>query len=295
MKKYLNKFFFTAAAATVFFSACKKEETKIYYNGGSNPVLTSSLSDSIILVAVDSLNNVISFSWTNPNYQFTDGISSQDVNYYMEFDTLGANFSSKNMQQVSIGASALDTTFTVGAINSILANGLGLTLGQQHNIQVRLESFLGTGSSGASALYSNVFNYRVTPYAPPPLVSLPSTGTLFLVGGDPLLGAWNNSVPANQQFIMNTSDSTKYSIVITLSGGDPTQASDQFSVTSQDGTWNGQFGVPSANLTSAYSSAGIFNANGVKGSGTNFPGPTAAGTYKIELNFQTGTYTETLQ
>jgi hypothetical protein len=293
MKKYFNKALFVLLGL-LFFAACKKEENNITYVGGTAPVLISSVasSDTIPLTPSDSTNTALSLSWTNPNYEFSNGISSLDVNYSIQIDTVGSNFTNPNISTISIPSSGLSTIITIGELNNQLGNYLLLATGMPHNIAVRVESYI---NSSSLPLYSNIFNYVVTPYAPPPKVALPTTGTLFIVGGDVLLGGWTNEVPTSQQFTQNPTNPTEYSIVITLSGGDPTQSSDQFSVTSQDGTWNGQYGVPSANLTSAYSSTGTFDANGVNGSGTNFPGPTAAGTYKIDLNFQTGVYTTTQQ
>jgi len=287
MKKI--KIIFPFFILIVVFWSCKKEENVITYEGGTAPVLTSSVAtgDTIVFNTQDTTTQALALSWTNPNYQLSNGPSSLNVNYAIQVDTLGANFGSSLLQNVTI-VSSLNQTFSVGQLNAIL-NAMPLSVDTFHTIQIRVESYLGTNGA---ALYSNVFNYTVMPF-PVTKVQLPPTGTLFIVGGDPLLGGWSNSVPANQQFTRNSA--TDFSIVVTLSGGDPTQSSNQFSVTNKNGTWDGQYGVPGANLTSIYSSTGIYNLNGVDGSGTNFPGPVAPGTYKIDLNFQTGTYTETLQ
>src|SRR5580698_8735703 len=98
MKKYLNNAFLLVVAVAIMFSACKKEENNITYTGGTAPVLSSNLADNdtLALVPADSTKNLVSLSWTNPNYTFSNGLSSQSVNYYVEFDTLGANFSSSS-------------------------------------------------------------------------------------------------------------------------------------------------------------------------------------------------------
>lgn len=280
MKKYLNKISFIAAMAIIFFSACKKQETNIYYKGGTAPVLSASLKDTIPLVAVDSTSNIISFSWTNPNYQFTDGISSQNVNYYLEFDTLGANFSNPKLQLVSVGGSALDTTLTVGSINTILADGLQLNLGQQHNIQVRVESFLGTG---AAALYSAPINFNVTPYAPPALIPPPTTGTLFIVGS--AVGSWDNPITQSvlaQQFTQVSP--TEYTITTTLIGGD------EYKWIAKDGSWDEQFSVATTDDPTKIYGGSFTNQNP-----QNALAPPTTGTYVIDVNFQTGKFTVTLQ
>src|SRR5579863_3539978 len=137
MKRYLNKIMLTAAIGLLIFSACKKDEAKVYYEGGTAPVLTSTAVDTIPLPVTDTTALAVTFNWTNPNYQFSNGISSQNVTYYLQFDTVGANFTSPNMQTVSIN-SDLSQSFTVAGLNALLGNGLQLSFGQPHNIQVRV-------------------------------------------------------------------------------------------------------------------------------------------------------------
>lgn len=288
MKKLIN---LILIATLLLGYSCTKQESVAYFTGGTAPTLTGTTNSggtTINLSAADSTKSAIILSWTNPNYTFTYGVSTLNVGYLVEIDTTGSNFTNPNRAQ--IGVSQLTSlTLTEAAINSYLSNQMSLDTSFSHNIQIRVSAYMVTSGSGADTLRSSVLSFKAKPYFPPPVVTPPSTGTLFIVGGDPLLGSWSNSVPSSQQFTKVST--TEYYVIVTLSGGDPTQSSDQFSVTSQNGTWNGQYGVPSANLTSTYSGAGTFNANGVNGSGTNFPGPVAAGKYKIDLNFQTGKYT----
>jgi len=290
MKNYLLKTGFVAAAAIIVFAACKKQETEISYTGGTAPVLSSTLpnNDTLTLVGADSLNNLVTFSWTNPNYQFSDGISSQNVTYYIEVDTVGANFTSPNMQQVSI-SSALRNTFTIGQFNTLLGNGLQLALGVPHNIQVRVESFitpLSSGSAPAVPLFStNTYSYVVTPYAPPPKIAPPSTyadnptGTLYIVGAA-VAGGWNNPMtvdPATQQF--TELSPTDYTITIALTGGG------EYKLIGVNGSWGDQWSVATGD---SYPNGGPFVFNG-----NNCIAPSTSGTYTLNFNFQTGTFTVT--
>lgn len=292
MKKYLNKLLFLAAGAIIFLSACQKEGTNVTLNGGTAPVLTASLSDSIPLSNANAAKQAIAFSWTNPSYQFSNGISSLNVTYNLEFDTVGANFSSPHMQTVQISPD-LSTSFTVTALNSLIANGLQLNFGQAHNIQVRVVSLIApytSGSPSVAPLNSNVLNFTVTPYAPPPVVTPPASGSvLALVGGDPLLGGWANPVPSSQVFTQVSP--TDYQLTIALSGGDPTNssASDQYLIIPQNGSWSHKYACNST--ASQPFSGGSFGLD----LSSNFPGPTAAGTYLFDLNFQTGILTVTKQ
>jgi hypothetical protein len=249
------------------------------------------LSDSIPLNSANADSNAITFSWTNPNYLFTDGINSQNVTYNLEFDSVGANFSSPTMQTVQVSP-GLSTNFTVTALNSLIANGMQLAFGQTHNIQVRVICFIAPYTSGSANIYplnSNTLNFSVTPYAPPPVVAPPASGTLVLVGGDPLLGAWTNPVPASQQFTQVSP--TDYQLTIALSGGNPanSNADDQYLILPVNGSWSHKYACN--NTASQPFSGGSFGLD----LSDNFPGPTAAGTYKFDVNFQSGIITVTQQ
>lgn len=289
MRNFLFKILSSVAAASLFFTACKKDEAQIFFKGGAAPVLTSSVADgdTLALIPADSLSTAVAFSWTNPNYQFSDGISSLSVTYYLQIDTAGANFSSRNMQTVAIN-SALDTTFTVTRFNAIIGNGLQVAFSQPHNIQVRIVSFLPPVTSptlsNSSTLYSNVFNYTVTPYAPPPAVTPPSSGALFLIGSA-TAGSWTQPVPVpNQQFTQLSS--TLYTITIPLVGG---QAYDFIPV---NGSWDQKYAVPDATVPNLNKGGGFLSYTS---GGKDIPGPAATGTYKIDVNFQTGIFTVTPQ
>lgn len=273
---------FALLAALLLFTACKKDEAKIYYTNGTAPVLSSSIAnnDTISLSAADSLSTAIAFSWTNPNYSFSNGISSLNVTYYLEIDTAGANFSSKNMQTIAI-TSALDTAFTVTHFNAIIGNGLQVSFGQPHNVQVRIVSFLSPQTSPTlsnnTTLYSSVFNYIVTPFAPPPKITPPASGTLFIVGA--AVGSWNNPVAdaTAQQF--NYVSNTEYTITTSLIGGD------EYKFISVNGSWSDQWSVAA---TDTYPNGGPFVYNG-----NNCIAPSASGMYVIDVNFQTGVFTVT--
>src|ERR1700733_13021626 len=129
MKKYFNRLILLSASGMVFLAACKKDQDKVYYTGGSAPVLTSTATDSIPLPASDTTATAVTFNWTNPGYTFTNGISSLDVNYYLEVDTVGDNFSHPVQYGIS---SSLSQTFTVAQFNAILTNTLLLDTGVTH-------------------------------------------------------------------------------------------------------------------------------------------------------------------
>jgi hypothetical protein len=287
MKMYCRKSLLLAFSSLLLFAACKKQGTNVELTGGLAPVLNASLSGTIPLSPATGSNQVIAFKWTNPSYSFSNGLSSLNVTYNLEFDTAGANFTSKNMQTVQISPD-LGTSFTGDNLNSLLANGLQLAFGVTHTIQVRVVSFIAPYTSGSpeiKPLASNVLTFTVTPYAPPPVVAPPASGQLVLVGGDALLGGWTNPVPASQQFTQVSP--TDYQLTIQLSGGDPTNGNDQYLLLPVNGSWSHKY---ACNKTATQPfSGGKFGLD----LSSNFPGPTAAGKYLFDVNFQTGIITVT--
>jgi hypothetical protein len=283
MNTLLRKLVFIGMGVA-FFTACKKDQAIDYFEGGTAPALTASLADSIPLSYATASQNAVTFSWANPNYQFGSGVSSQDVSYLLEIDTVGANFTNPNRESITISKD-LSLTITQLTFNSYLLNQLLLVAGVKHSIQVRVTASI--NSVAATNLSSNVLTFAVTPYAIPPAVAPPASGTLFIVGGDAKLGAWSNPVPTPAQQFTQVS-TTEYKITIALSGGDPTSGGDQFLILPVNGSWANKYACVAANNTSAGGTFG-YNWN------DNFPGPTAAGSYIIDVNFQTGKYTVTKQ
>ena len=275
MKIYFRKFIIMAGCSLLMLSSCKKQDNPVYYTGGTAPVLSASATDSIPLHFTDSAKNAVTFSWTNPNYEFSNGISSLNVTYYLDIDTLGGNFSSPVLQTVSI-ASDLSKSYTEGAFNSMLANGMSLSTGQPHQIQARVTAFLATNEL---PLNSSVLNFTVTPYAPPPVLAPPASGTLYIVGS--AVGSWNNPVAdANAQIFTQVSP-TEYKITTKLIGGQ------EYKFIAVNGSWSQQWSVATGDT---YPNGGplVFNGN-------NCIAPSTTGTYVIDVNFQTGKFTVTPQ
>ncbi len=266
----------------IFFVAClwscKKEDNRVIFKGGTAPVLASSVSGNIPLSIGNKNSKAVTFQWTNPNYEFSTGVNSLDVTYTLQIDTSGANFSSRGRQEKSV-ARDLSTILTVGELNSYLAK-MGLLENISHNIEVRLKASL---TNESVPLYSNVIKFAVTPYLDV-VVPLPLSGDLFLIGGvtDP---DWKNPVAVPEQKFTKTS-STTYEITLPLIGGQ------EFLVIPQNGSWDHKYAITRGNNDiSGLRSGGDFGYDW----GDNFYGPTASGTYKIELNFKTGKYTVTKQ
>ena len=275
MKNIFRNFLLLTLSAGIF-SSCTKKENKIYYQGGTPPVLSSSVTGTIPLSFATKDNVALKLSWTNPDYKFTTGISSQDVAYQIEIDTTGANFTNPKKVTISV-AKDLSKTFTQSEINTIMFSQMKLLDGMSHNLEIRIKSYL---TNNNAELTSNVLKFTATPYTIPPTVPPPTTGRLFIVGSA-TAGGWNNPVPIpTQEFTKITN--TLYEITINLVGGQ------EYLFLPLNGDWGHKYAVPNKTVA-GLSAGGSFKYD----ASDNFPGPAASGTYKISVDFQAGTFTVT--
>ncbi len=258
--------------------SCEKEENRIFYEGGTNPVLTSSRTGTIPLSFANKDQEAVKIAWTNPDYRFTTGLSSQNVAYQIEIDTTGANFTNPKRKIISISQD-LSLSISQNDLNDYLLNQLQLTAGVSHNIEMRVTSTIGT----AVPLYSNILKFNVTPYVIPPKVTPPSTGQLYIVGNATPGGdatGWNNPVPVPSQQFTKIS-TTLYEITIPLIGDK------SYLFLPENGSWTVKYGAIGANNTN--------NVNGddFKAAGGDMKAPAVSGNYKIEVDFQRGKFTVT--
>lgn len=265
------------------FAACKKSEVKNYFEGGTAPVLTAS-STEIPLGFVTESENAISFSWTNPEYKFTTGVSSQNVSYLLEFDTAGVNFTGAKKKQVSF-AGDLSKTFLQNEINDYLLNQMELAVNTTHSIEVRVVASI-TGSP-ATRLVSNVLAFTVRPYSIPPKVNPPAAGTLYITGSATPANWMGGGDPEVLSQKFTRVSETLYELTVNLNAG----ASYLF--VPRYGNWSAVSPDPEK-----YGFTGANNSNNVNGDdfkafGGDILSPAAGGTYKIVVDFQRGKFTVT--
>lgn len=269
MKNRLLILFAFAAA----LASCKKDENRITYEASQAPVLTATQLSGFTtrLLQADSLKPFIRMSWTNPNYRFTTGISSQSVNYVLQIDTTGSNFTSPNLKEVSFG-SGLDSTFTVRTFNTLLANVLENI---PHNMEMRIKASL--GAAGSVPLYSNIIKLTLTPYLDV-AVPVPVNGNLWIVGNavnsgwsNPLTGGFETS----QKFTRVST--TLYELTVNMLGGG------NYKLLQDNGRWDTQYHM----LTGGTWEAGKFEQ---KDADPGFIGPPSGGNHKLSFNFKTGEF-----
>lgn len=282
MKSYINRF--SLFAVILFLFACEKAENKINFKSGTNPVLSASTNAVNLQPGIES-NTAIKFNWTNPEYSFTTGISSHDVKYTLEIDTLGANFGSAR-KFVTVFSKDLSKTYTVTELNGIMGNDMRLPLDPRRTFtfQARLTSSLGVGTD-AVPLPSNIITFTASPFIPPPKVEPPGTvannyndGELYIVG-DASPNGWANPLQASfkASHTFTKRSKTLYDLTIALPGNGG------YKLIQQDGVWATQY-----HMTVGTWAGGQFEK---KDSDPQFPGPPSAGTYKITVDFQLGEFT----
>jgi hypothetical protein len=277
--KQISNFILLALLAGI--TACNKAENKVFYEGGTPPVISANKSVVSLEPGFEGTEAIV-FSWTNPEYRFTTGISSHDVTYTLEIDTLGGNFSSgaKYTNQIS---SDLSLPYTVGQLNAVLGNSMLLQLDprREYTLEARITSSIG---ASAKLVSSNKVTFKTTPFPPPPKVATPTNNEIWLVGGAST-GGWNN--PLANPYIVNQKftklSSTKYELVTDL------KPSDGYLVLPVMGSWATKYCLEDGVDRASSADGGEFVYKG--GGGQDFLSPASGGTFKLTFDFQLGRFT----
>lgn len=252
----------------VSLMACHKEGDLPHYENGSAPVLTAS-SATVAPAPADSNNVALTLSWTYPDYA-TD---TNNIKYIVEMDSTGKNFANASSKQI-IGS--LSTSFLAKELNTMLL-GFGYAFNKPVDMDVKVTS---SYVNNNERLSSNVVKIRMTPYKVPPKVELPASGKLFIVGSA-TQGGWTNPVPVPTQELTRI-DETTFGGIFQLNGAS------EYLLLPDNGSWDKKYSV-SDNTLPGLNEGGSFGF----GLPQNFPGPTAAGWYKIMVDFQAGKFTVT--
>jgi starch-binding outer membrane protein SusE/F len=253
-------------------TSCKKDENQIILEDAKNPVFASTASGTIVLDIANKDAVFSTFSWTNPNYKFTTGVSSQDVTYAIQVDTANANFNSSKLQEVVISKD-LSKTFTVKEFNTLVAK-LGLAENVAKPIDVRIKASI----SNSVPVYSNVIKFTITPYLD---VVYPVPANLFVTGGATPLswqcGCATDGPGTTQRF--TKIGSTTFELNIVLSAGQ------SYLLLPQYGSWSAKYGGVGAN------NSNNVNGDDFKPNGSDLLAPAVTKSYKITVEFKTGKFT----
>jgi starch-binding outer membrane protein SusE/F len=225
MMKNILKLFLVAVAITTTILSCKKDEAINYFLGGNNIAFTSDRATTapFVFVRANNGSSFAKFSWSNPGYEFSTGVSSQDVTY-----TLEAKLSTASVWVPTKSVSKdLSKTFTQKEINDeVLTASTALNLDPfvAKDVDMRIRASI--GSATPTYVYSNVIKYNLTPYSNDP--------DLWITG-DATGSSWTNTPPANQKFTYNRSNAT-FSIIINFVPGK------YYKFLTTNGAWQPQWG-----------------------------------------------------
>jgi hypothetical protein len=262
----------------VGMASCDKEQNKVTFAGGTAPVLSVSSTSDLVLLKANADYSSLQFQWTNPDYQFSNGVNTQDVYYTLQIDTTGSNFSNPNLVGLSF-TKEVSTTFTVRGLNTSLA-GLQLKDNVPHPFEFRI---MATLASSSVPVYSNVLKINITTYLD---VVYPVPANLYITGSA-TPGGWMGS-PAPELLSQKFTKTNAYTFVLTglqITGG--SGGADQFLFVPVYGDWGHKYAFPSG--SSSNNTAGdVFAPDPATNS--NFQAPAAAGTYTVTVNFKTGKY-----
>jgi hypothetical protein len=269
----LIKLFLLAVTVSFFYTACDKADKLPFYDKGTAVQLSGSKT-TVAAAAADSNNVAIVFNWTTPNYA-TD---SSHYKYVVEMDSSGRNFSKKVTKTIATSRTA---SYTAKELNAILL-AYGFAYNTPYDMDVRVISSYANNNEQYT---SNVLKIKMTPYVTPPKVTPPTTNHLFIVG-NATPGVWANPVPVPSQELVRM-DSVTYGAILNLPGG-----GEYLLLPVNTNTWNAKYGVADKFLAGLSAGGDFgFHLDPANVFNDNFPGPTAAGWYKMVFNFQSGKFT----
>ena len=257
------------------FISCDKVDDLTQNALGKASVLTASTA-TVAATAADSNNTAITFSWTSPQY-------AQDTSLYkfiIQIDSTNRGFAKAVSKTVT---GTLKGSYIAKELNAILVDNFGFAYNTPYDIDVRVISSYGNNNERYT---SNTLKIRVTPYVTPPKVTPPTTTRLFIVGSA-TPGSWTNPVPVPNQELSRI-DSVTYGCILNLSA-----SGNYLLLPVNTNTWSAKYAVVN-NSIPGLSAGGDFGFNiDNPAFNSDFPGPGAAGWYKMVYDFQLGKFTVT--
>jgi starch-binding outer membrane protein SusE/F len=251
--------------------SCEKEEDRVTLLGGTPPELTLSTTADMVLEKAKENYSSLQFQWTNPEYQFSNGVNTQDVTYTLQVDTAGSNFTNPKKVELAFNRD-LSTSFTVKELNTLLS-AMELKDFMPHNFEFRIKATL---SNGSVAMYSNVVPVTISTYLD---VVFPVPAKLFITGAATPLGWMGGGDPEapTQQFTQINSYTFEISSL-------QLNASSGFLFVPVYGNWDNKYG---------FTGSGLGNnptGDSFRPGGNDMVSPSTAKPYKITVNFKTGRY-----
>ena len=215
MNKIFKIFFFATLGLLLF--SCEKDDEMLMISNPSESKLSADKT-SLVLVKADAAQNVISFSWQNPNYGQNVVVKNE-----LQFAVKGTNFAAP--KSADLDATAKSKTYKTEEFNALMLN-LGLNPGQAANIEARLKSQVGN----TTPVYSANLQLNITAYALISYMYAP--------------GAYQGWDPATANTLVSANSNGIFIGYINFPA-----AGSEFKVT-QDKNWNVNYGGSGGNLSS---------------------------------------------
>ncbi len=262
------KYIFILVSAFLVFS-CDKEETKVTFLKSTPPELVVSSTANLVLNKAQENFSSLQFQWTNPVFEFSNGVNTQNVSYILQIDQGGKDFGSA--KQIGLGfTNALSRSFTVKELNNTLS-GLELADFVPQDFEFRIKATL---SNNSVPVYSNVVKIKITTYLD---VVYPVPSNLFMIG-DATPGGWTNTVgnldPAQKFSVVNSYTFRLNSIALT--GGK------YYLLLPVAGSWDSKYAFPGTKDQN-----NRFGDTFKLNDGQDFLAPAESGNYKVTVNFKT--------
>ncbi len=199
----MKKILAILTAVIVVIAACTKVEDLPSYQNGTAITFAASKT-TVAPVPADSVTDVISFTWTSPQYA-TD---TSNYKYILEIDSAGKNFVNPSTKIVM---GSLGTTLKGKELNAILLN-YGYALGTPHHLDMRVISSYGNNNE---RFFSNVVKVSVTPYNDPSVLSTEKTSVTVALATQDVLSntfSWTpsfNGYSGNVTYVLQYDSATK--------------------------------------------------------------------------------------
>lgn len=265
MKKHFNIFFLLIAI--LGFVACSEDDQPVLPQYEASVLTHPQDNTSYELLQKNKKKEVFALSWTTFKQS---GLALAKPTYYVQIDTAGNNFAKAQiLTQVSeidsaTASTIYTTSITVGSLNSVLVDNLGLTPGVESTLELRVITMI--GSAYISSTTSNVFTFKATPYR---VVALPDP--IHMIGSMFGENSWDNT---NYRFVMFRESNDD---VNTYTGKFAASSQFKFIANANLGSWATTYGS---------SGTGVLST-----SGGNITDISTAGYYKVTADITNLTYT----
>jgi len=269
--KFINSKISYSLLLFISLLSCEKEEDRVIFREGTPPVLTVSSDTDLVLTKANENYSSLQFQWTNPDYEFSNGVNTQDVYYTLQIDTSGSNFTNPKIVNIAF-TKDLFTSFTVKDLNNTLS-GLELKDFEPHEFEFRVKATLANNSV---PMYSNVVSVTITTYLD---VVYPVPDKLYITGAATPAGWMGGGDAPNTAQEFTKVNSYKFEI-----SSLQINASSGFLFVPVYGNWDNKYG---------YTGSGLANnpmGDSFKPGGNDFVSPSISKAYKITVNFKTGKY-----